>query len=97
MLREGDDDPEGSVEVVNVDEERRILLQTKNKIVFRKSEKQKIKKYSHTAFDFALKLKDNISFSHLTKCFFHSYVLGYFITLTHFATTECVTDLDKRK
>ena len=61
MLREGDDDPEGSVEVVNVDKERRILLQTKNKIVFRKSEKQKIKKYSHTAFDFALKLKDNIS------------------------------------
>ena len=60
MLREGDDDPEGSVEVVNVDEERRILLQTKNKIVFRKSEKQKIKKYGHTSIDFALQLLHNI-------------------------------------
>ncbi len=34
MLREGDDDPEWSVEVINVDEKGRILLETENEIVF---------------------------------------------------------------
>ena len=95
MLREGDDDPEGSVEVVTVNEESRILLQTKNKIVFGKSEKEKIKEYSHTSFEFSLELLDNTIFSHLTERFFHSYVFGYFIILANFATTRCVMDLDK--
>ena len=36
MLREGDDDPERRVEVVDVDEERRVLLQTEDEVVLRK-------------------------------------------------------------
>ena len=70
MLREGDDDPEGSVEVVAVNEESRILLQTKNKIVFGKSEKEKIKEYSHTLFEFSLELQDNTIFFSFNRTFF---------------------------